>query len=170
MNKIDKLSNSTRYLDKALEVFAVMCLVLSVGLAFIGVILRYQFGLSYQLLEEVCRYAIIYGVFAYLGPLIKKDEHIKMSFLEEKLTAKNKHVMNFIINIILLFAFIVLFYSGVIWAYSIYQMELMTLSGEMLMIIPAFAIAAGMFLGCIYSLLQLIKDFLLIRIERRQET
>lgn len=167
MGKIEKLNSSTRHLDKALEIFAVACLVLSVALAFIGVILRYQFGMSYQLLEEVCRYAIVYGVFAYIGPLIKKNEHIKMSFLEEKLTEKNKHIMNFIINLILLFSFIVLFYAGVIWAYSIYQMELNTLSGEMLMIIPAFAIVAGMFLGCIYALLQLIKDFFHIRLEGR---
>jgi len=167
MERIEKLNNSTRFLDKALEIFAVVCLILSVSLAFVGVILRYQFGVSYQLLEEVCRYAIVYGVFAYVGPLIKQNEHIKMSFLEERLTEKNKHIMNLIINGILLFAFIVLFYAGVIWAYSIYQMELNTLSGEMLMIIPAFAIVAGMFLGCIYALLQLIKDFYHIRLEGR---
>src|SRR5699024_4985716 len=167
MERIEKLNNSTRFLDKALEIFAVVCLILSVSLAFVGVILRYQFGVSYQLLEEVCRYAIVYGVFAYVGPLIKQNEHIKLSFLEVLLTEKNNHIMNLIINVILLFAFIVLFYAGVIWAYSIYQMELNTLSGEMLMIIPAFAIVAGMFLGCIYALLQLIKDFYHIRLEGR---
>ncbi len=159
MNRIEKLENSTRFLDKALEVTAVFCLILSVVLAFVGVVLRYQFGISYQILEEICRYAIVYGVFAYIGPLIKKNEHIKMSLLEDRLGGKSKHLVEFVIGIVLFISFVILFYAGVIWMSSIYSMELMTLSGEMLMVIPAFAIVAGMFFGCVYALLQVIVDF-----------
>ncbi|GIN92353.1 putative TRAP transporter small permease protein [Siminovitchia terrae] len=165
MNRIEKLENSTKFLDKALEVIAVFCLILSVVLAFVGVILRYQFGISYQILEEICRYAIVYGVFAYIGPLIKKNEHIKMSLLEDRLSRKSKHLVEFLIGIILFIAFVILFYAGIIWASSIYSMNLMTLSGEMLMVIPAFAIVAGMFFGCVYALLQMIIDFNLFRAE-----
>ncbi|RST71830.1 TRAP transporter small permease subunit [Siminovitchia acidinfaciens] len=165
MNRIEKLENSTRFLDKALEVIAVFCLILSVVLAFVGVVLRYQFGISYQILEEICRYAIVYGVFAYIGPLIKKNEHIKMSLLEDRLAGKSKHLVDFVIGIIQFIAFVILFYAGVIWMSSIYSMELMTLSGEMLMVIPAFSIVAGMFFGCVYALLQLIIDFNLFRSE-----
>lgn len=159
MNRIEKLENSTKFLDKALEVTAVFCLILSVVLAFVGVVLRYQFGISYQILEEICRYAIVYGVFAYIGPLIKKNEHIKMSLLEDRLGGKSKHLVEFVIGIVLFISFVILFYAGVIWMSSIYSMELMTLSGEMLMVIPAFAIVAGMFFGCVYALLQVIVDF-----------
>lgn len=159
MNRIEKLENSTRFLDKALEVTAVFCLILSVVLAFVGVVLRYQFGISYQILEEICRYAIVYGVFAYIGPLIKKNEHIKMSLLEDRLGGKSKHLVEFVIGVVLFISFVILFYAGVIWMSSIYSMELMTLSGEMLMVIPAFAIVAGMFFGCVYALLQVIVDF-----------
>ncbi len=159
MNRIKKLENSTRFLDKALEVTAVFCLILSVVLAFVGVVLRYQFGISYQILEEICRYAIVYGVFAYIGPLIKKNEHIKMSLLEDRLGGKSKHLVEFVIGIVLFISFVILFYAGVIWMSSIYSMELMTLSGEMLMVIPAFAIVAGMFFGCVYAFLQVIVDF-----------
>lgn len=165
MNRIEKLENSTRLLDKALEVIAVFCLILSVVLAFVGVVLRYQFGISYQIMEEICRYAIVYGVFAYIGPLIKKNEHIKMSLLEDRLAGKSKHLVDVVIGIILFIAFAILFYAGVIWMSSIYNMELMTLSGEMLMVIPAFSIVAGMLFGCIYALLQLIIDFNLFRSE-----
>ncbi len=165
MNRIEKLENSTRLLDKALEIIAVLCLIISVVLAFAGVILRYQFGISYQLLEEICRYAIVYGVFAYVGPLIKKNEHIKMSLLEDRLSRKSKYLVEFLIGIILFIAFVILFYAGIIWMSSIYNMNLMTLSGEMLMVIPAFAIVAGMLFGCVYALLQMLIDFNLFRAE-----
>ncbi|KIL73946.1 hypothetical protein SD78_3004 [Bacillus badius] len=86
-----------------------------------------------------------------------------MSLLEDYLKGKSKHILDFIIGIILFISFAILLYAGVIWVTSLNSMQLKTLSGEMLMVIPAFAIVMGMFFGCIYSLIQMIKDFCLIR-------
>lgn len=165
MGRIEKIDSYSNTLDKVLSVLAATCLLVSVGLAFIGVILRYQFGVSYQLLEEVCRYAIVYGVFIYIGPLIKNNEHIKMTFLDEKLSGKPKKVKDLLISVILFVSLIILSYSSIIWVTSLYEMRLNTLSGEMLMAIPAFAILLGMILSSIYAGLEVFKEMILLKSE-----
>lgn len=165
MERIEKIDNYSNQLDKVLSILAVTCLIVSVGLAFIGVILRYQFGVSYQLLEEICRYAIVYGVFIYIGPLIKKDEHIKMTFLDEKLSVKSKLRKDLLLSIIMFISLVILSYASVIWVSSLYEMKLNTLSGEMLMAIPALAILIGMMLSTVYAALEIIKDVALLKNE-----
>lgn len=165
MERVEKIDGYSNWLDKVLSVLAVTCLLISVGLAFIGVILRYQFGVSYQVLEEICRYAIVYGVFIYIGPLIKKDEHIKMTFLDEKLGEKSKQLKDLLLSVILFISLVILSYASIIWVSSIYDMKLNTLSGEMLMVIPASAILIGMVLSAVYAALEVIKDVTLLKSE-----
>ncbi|MUV06093.1 TRAP transporter small permease subunit [Planococcaceae bacterium Storch 2/2-2] len=160
---VQSIDKKTETLDKILTFLAVTALLVSVILAFVGVILRYQFGVSYQILEEICRYAIVYAVFIYMGPLIKKDEHIKMAFLDEKLTGKSGYMKNTILNVVLFLSLCVLSYASVKWFYSIYQMKLHTLSGEMLMVVPAFAIVIGMALSILYTFMEILKGVHLIK-------
>lgn len=165
MERIEKIDSYSNTLDKVLSILAATCLLVSVGLAFLGVILRYQFGVSYQLLEEICRYAIVYGVFIYIGPLIKNNEHIKMTFLDEKLSGNTRKVKDLLLSIILFVSLVILSYASIIWVTSLYEMKLNTLSGEMLMAIPAFAILLGMILSSIYAGLEIVKDITLLKNE-----
>lgn len=162
---IRKNESSTSSLDKGLEFIALSSLIMSVSLSIIGVITRYFMGVSYDIIEELCRYSIIYGVFAYIGPLIKKNEHIKMDLLQNLLKDKRlKYINDLIINIILLLSFGFLFWSGIQWVNSLLQINLMTSTGSMLMFIPTLAIPLGMFFACIYSFQQIIVDFNKIRL------
>ena len=153
-----KIESSVRLLDKSLELFALFCLTVSVLLAVFNVAMRYFFDTSFGVIEEICRYSIIYGVFAYLGPLIKKDEHIKVDFLQSKLSGKVKDVNNLIISIVLLGAFTFLCWTSIQWVNSLYQMKLMSNSGSISMVIPTITVPIGMFLGCFYSVLQILTD------------
>lgn len=159
MEKIRKIDSSTRYLDKALEYVALICLLISVIGAIINVILRYIFGMSFEIIEEICRYSIIYGVFAYIAPLIKRNEHLKMSILKDRLTGRIAKLNNLVISVFLFFAFIILFWSSIVWISSLISVGVMTVSGSMLMFIPALSIPIGMFLGALYSLVQIVSDF-----------
>lgn len=165
MERTEKIDSYSNKLDKLLGIIAVACLLISVGLAFLGVILRYQLGVSYQIMEEVCRYAIVYAVFIYMGPLIKKNEHIKMTFLDEKLVGKSLLIKDLLISSILFISLVTLSYASVVWISSLYEMRLNTLSGEMLMAIPAFAILLGMFLSAFYAALEVFKDVALLKSE-----
>ena len=154
--KIHKMESSTRVLDKGLEFVALLSLIVSVSLAVFGVFMRYFFGVSYGMIEEICRYSIIYGVFAYIGPLIKKNEHIKMDLMDNLLKGKARIVNDLMISFILFFAYAFLCWTGFQWVSSLFQMKLMTSSGTMLMAIPTIAVPIGMFFGCVYAFQQII--------------
>ncbi|MEI3610709.1 TRAP transporter small permease [Pseudogracilibacillus sp. SO10305] len=159
MDLMKSITRIAQFMDKTLEIFAMITIVISVALAFINVILRYFYGISYELLIEISTYSIVYGVFAYVGPLIKQDEHIKMNILREFF--QDRKFINYIdifISFLMLCIFTYLFYGGILWSSSLLEMGSKTLSGEMLLFIPALAVVAGMVIGLIYSLLQMIKE------------
>lgn len=158
-----KLERVITKLDRILEFLAVCLLVISVLLAFIGVILRYQFNISFEILTEVSTYSIVYAVFLYLGPLIKQDGHIKMSLLENILKGKSIAVINILIDLLMFLAFIFLTKASLSWTSSLLEMKTKTLSGGMLMVIPAFAVVLGMILGLIYTLFCIVKETLSLR-------
>jgi len=166
--KTRKIESSIRVLDKSLEVFSLFTLLISVTLAVFSVILRYLFDISFQVVEEICRYSIIYGVFAYIGPLIKKDEHLKMDLIQNFLRGKIKHYNDLLISIILFASFIFICWSSINWSISLLNMNLMTDSGIVLMFIPALAIPLGMFFSCIYSFLKIIQDYDKIRLYKSE--
>lgn len=168
MVKTRKIESSIRVLDKSLEVFSLFTLLISVTLAVFSVILRYLFDISFQVVEEICRYSIIYGVFAYIGPLIKKDEHLKMDLIQNFLRGKIKHYNDLLISIILFASFIFICWSSINWSISLLNMNLMTDSGIVLMFIPALAIPLGMFFSCIYSFLKIIQDYDKIRLYKSE--
>jgi TRAP-type C4-dicarboxylate transport system permease small subunit len=161
--KIQKIEAFTQKLDKWLENIAMVTLIISTVLAVLGVIMRYFFDTSLQILEEICRYSIIYGVFMYIGPLIKKAEHIKMDLMDSLLKGKVKILNELLISIITTFSYAFLFLSGIKWVVSLFEMNMMTTSGTMLMVIPTFSIPLGMFFGCLYSIQQIIINFYKIR-------
>ncbi|MBU8906231.1 TRAP transporter small permease [Desertibacillus haloalkaliphilus] len=169
MENIEKIERSTKYLDKSLLVISLVCLIISVVGAVLSVFFRYMLGLSFQVIEEICRYAIIYGVFAYIGPLIKQNQHLKMSILKDLLKGKLKYINNLLISILLFASFVFLFWASTIWIISLLEMGVRTASGTMLMFIPTLSIPIGMFLGSIYSLLQIILDACRLRHHLKEE-
>ncbi|WP_216829869.1 TRAP transporter small permease [Alkalihalobacterium elongatum] len=163
MDKLQKIDSSTRFLDKGLEITAIVCLIISVAGAVISVFSRYLLGMSFQVIEEICRYAIIYGAFAYIGPLVKRKEHLKMDILQGLLKNKVKKSNELLISVILFASFGFLCLSSIMWTISLLNMQVKTASGIMLMFIPALAIPIGMLLGCIYSFLQILQNFYKLR-------
>jgi len=163
MYSIKRLESSTRLLDKILEVSALSLLVISATLALFNIATRFFFDTSYSLVEELSRYTIIYATFMYLGPLIKKDEHIKMDFLNSILKGRWLQINNLLINIIVLASCVVLFWTGTQWVISLFQLGIKTTSGTMLIAIPSLAIPLGMFFACLYSILLIVIDYKKIR-------
>lgn len=162
MGKVNILEKLISLADKLLEYFAIFMIGCSVLLAFVSVILRYVFGVSYEILTEISVYTIVYGVFFYMGPLIRQNEHIKMSALHEILSKKVLSYIDLLINIILALVFAFLIYGGYGWSFSLLDMKIKTLSGGMLLFVPALAILIGMVIGLVYSLLEIIKGVKII--------
>ncbi|MBM4763364.1 TRAP transporter small permease subunit [Bacillus sp. B15-48] len=170
MSQNQKVNKGIAYIDKGLLVIALICLIISVIGAVASVFFRYVMDLSFQMIEEICRYSIIYGVFAYIGPLIKQKEHLKMSILQDHLKGKVKLYNDLLISVLLSATFAYLLWSSIVWTNSLLAINMLTASGTMLMFVPAFAIPIGMFLGCLYSILQVINDITEIRQYVKSET
>ncbi|MFS0577058.1 TRAP transporter small permease subunit [Sporosarcina sp. 179-K 3D1 HS] len=162
MEKVSGFEKTINTLDKLLEYFAIAMIGCSVLLAFVSVILRYVLGISYEILTEISIYTIVYGVFFYMGPLIRQNEHIKMSALHEILKGKVLLYIDLLINVILALTFAFLIYGGYKWSSSLLDMKVKTLSGGMLLFIPALAIIIGMIIALIYSLLEITRNIKLI--------
>ncbi|MGO4888363.1 TRAP transporter small permease [Anaerobacillus sp. MEB173] len=168
MDKIDRIEKSTQMLDRILEYIAVFCLILSVVLSIFSITMRNFFNLSYGIVEELTRFFIIYGVFSYIGPLIKKNEHIKMDLIQKIIKARWKNIINLIISIILFCSFAFLLWNSIQWVYSLLQMRLKTSTGTMLMFVPTLAIPIGMLFGCVYSFIEIIKDTYKIKLINKE--
>lgn len=163
MEKVDRIDRYTKLLDEILKYFSIFMIIISVTLAFLNMVFRYFFGISYEVWTEISTYSIIYGVFAYLGPLIKQGEHIKMDMLHEVLSKKVLNYLDVIINILLVASFVVLTYAGVLWVDSLIKINTKTLSGGIYLYIPALAVVIGMALGIIYASLEVVKSIRLIK-------
>ncbi|HZW67546.1 MAG TPA: TRAP transporter small permease [Pseudogracilibacillus sp.] len=163
MEKVDRIDRYTKLLDEILKYFSIFMIIISVTLAFLNMVFRYFFGISYEVWTEISTYSIIYGVFAYLGPLIKQGEHIKMDMLHEVLSKKILTYLDVFINLLLVASFSVLTYAGVHWVDSLIQMNTKTLSGGIYLYIPALAVVIGMALGIVYASLELVKSVILIK-------
>jgi TRAP-type C4-dicarboxylate transport system permease small subunit len=147
-----KIESYTQILDRCLEAIAVICLTVGVSFAVYNVVTRNLFSTSSDLLDELCRYIIILGVFTYIGPLIKKGEHIRMDMIDLFLkNNKTKQFINLINSILLLAAFLYLFFISYNWVTSLYQVNITTTSGSLSMFIPAISLPIGAFFGCIYA-------------------
>ena len=163
METMKKIESYTNGLDRVLTILALFLLIVSTVLAITAVILRYVFDTSYQIIEELCRFTIIYGVFLYMGPLVKKDEHIKMNVLQDYMKGKLKIYNNLLISILLLFSFIFFGWASFTWVNGLFEIGVKTLSGSMLIGIPAIAVPLGMVIGIIYAAFQVWLDLHKVR-------
>lgn len=116
-------------------------------LAFVGVILRYFFGLSYSWAEEIIVLAVIYGVFLISGPNIKRGIHISIDLLVIRLPSNGKRITSIITNAAGLFTSLFLTYAGV--QYVVYLKKVGVLStssmeAPMYLILSIFPIGMGL--------------------------
>ncbi len=100
------------FLNKLTEK-AVMFLMAAISvIIFIQVVSRYVFNNSLTWSEEVGRYVLIWITFLGASIGVKKYSHIGIDFLYEKLTLKNKTILDLIIVLLgLLLSFIMLYYG-----------------------------------------------------------
>ena len=135
---------------------AVSLLCFSAALAALGVALRYFAGSSYDLLEELCRIAVVYASLLYVGPLIARNAHLTMSFVTDQLTASGKRYFDLIlyIGVTLLIGWLLM--AAWFWEMSIKAMGMQTMSGAMQAWIPSAALPLGLAVALFYSALRVL--------------
>ncbi len=143
-------------LNRVIAAIAVSLLCFSAALAALGVALRYFADSSYDLLEELCRIAIVYASLLYVGPLITRNAHLTMSFVTDQLSASGKRFFDLIlyIGVTLLVGWLLM--AALRWELSIKVMGMQTMSGAMEAWMPSAALPLGLAIALLYSVLRVL--------------
>lgn len=128
----------------------------SAGLAFVSVVLRYLFGSSHAIVEELCRFSIVYAVLLSFGPLITRNGHLAMTVLSDLMPQRMLRRVDLVLSILLAILLAWLLRAAWAWEAGIYSMNLATMSGEMKAWIPSAALPVGTALALIYALFRIV--------------
>ncbi|WP_028029484.1 TRAP transporter small permease [Gemmobacter nectariphilus] len=141
-------------LNRVLAGVTVTLLTLSVALAFVSVVLRYVFGSSWAIIEELCRFFIVYSALLYFGPLITRNAHLTMSIVTDMLPPQVYRLFDLALHLLLVVLLAGLFQAAWQWESGLIAMGLTTMSGEMKAWIPSAALPIGVGIALVYALLR----------------
>lgn len=141
-------------LNRVLAGVTVTLLTLSVLLAFVSVVLRYAFGSSWSIIEELCRFFIVYSTLLYFGPLITRNAHLMMSIVTDLFPPPVYRLFDLGLHLLLAVLMAVLFRAAWQWESGLFAMGLTTMSGEMKAWIPSAALPLGVGIALVYTLLR----------------
>ena len=136
---LDFIERANTVLDRWLMAITGIALIFSTLLCFIGVVLRYGFGISYEWNEELCRYAVLIIVYFWAGSMIRNKQHIYFSLLSDTLKGKSQDVHRFITSILTAVLGIPLLIWGIQLTAGAAEAELQTMS-LIFPLWPAYAI------------------------------
>jgi len=82
----------SQMIEKSVRCVGLLCMISIVCLVFLNVVSRYAFGISIGAAEEWTIWAMLWGVYLFIGIQLKKRAHISVDILTNKLKGKKKSV------------------------------------------------------------------------------
>lgn len=142
--------------------FGIAMLVTSAGITFVSVIMRYGFGQSDQLMEEIARYTILYACFMYIGPCLLRGQHIAVDVISARMPAQVKRVWLFALNVLFLVVVVFVFRAGWIWVSDLYGYQMTVLGGTMPAWLPSLAVPVGMGFAVLFGIAEVLRTGLAV--------
>lgn len=136
--------------------FGIAFLTISAAVAFTSVVMRYGFGESDQMVEEISRYSILFACFLLVGPALFRGQHIAVDVLSKALPAKTHRYWEFAQRVIFLLVVSVLFWSGLIWVSDQYKYGLTIFGSSTPAWIPAISVPLGMGVAVLFGISEVI--------------
>lgn len=94
------------------EYFLVSSLILTVGLIFIQVVMRYIFKNSLTWSEEAARYIFLWQIWVGASYAVKKNKHLRISILKDKLGEENGFYFELVSHLLwIVFTLFLVFYG-----------------------------------------------------------
>ena len=147
--KIEKI------LSRILLVVGTICLSAATVLVFASVIARYFFGVSFDWLEETCRYLCVFSAFTLCGNVFFWNSDVTMEFVVNKIKApKKKLLLQIVVAIIMIVTAGMLAVFG--WQTWAGAAGMKTYSTIFPMQLPYSFLPLGMTLVVIFAILKLI--------------
>jgi len=139
-------------LAKLIDWVCITFLIISASVAFISVVLRYGFGESEQMIEEIARYSILFSCFLLVGPALFRRQHIAVDVVSNMLPAKVHLYWEFGQRLVFLVVVAMLFWSGVIWVSDQYRYGMTIFGSSTPAWIPAISVPLGMSIAVLFGI------------------
>ncbi|PZP94638.1 MAG: hypothetical protein DI587_25170 [Variovorax paradoxus] len=149
-------------LASLIDAFGIAMLVASAGITFVSVIMRYGFGKSDQLMEEIARYSILYACFMYVGPCLLRNQHIAVDVISARMPAQLKRVWQFALNVLFLVVVVFVFRAGWVWVSDLYGYKMTVLGGTMPAWLPSMAVPIGMGVAVLFGIAEVLRTGLAV--------
>lgn len=151
---IAALDRSAVRLAAGIDWIAIALLVVSAAVAFLSVVLRYGFGQSDQLLEEISRYTVLYACFLLVGPCMLRRQHISVDVISASLSPAVQRLWNVFLRLVFLAVVVVVFWSGLVWVLDQYRYGLTIFGSTMPAWLPAVSVPLGMGVAVVFGLVE----------------
>ena len=143
--------------DSPIVVCGVVAISASATLLFVGVILRYIYGTTFDIIEELSTNLVIWCVMFLGGPTFKRGSHVGMEFLAEKFRGRMRAFHYAFINIVLFGMCGVLFWKGIEVMQLVFLSGRTTISGEIPLWLMMIPVPMGAFIFCFYLISEITK-------------
>jgi len=155
MKYYEKIEKIESIIDKIINTWIVLMLLIMVVVICVKVIVYRLFGIPLNWYLEVAQYCLIN--IAYFGASLafRLKQHISIDVIVAKLSNKTKELIEIITQILLIPFLLILFYAGLI---ILFKSKGSTPTLELPMYIYYFPVCGGSLFLCIYGLLDLLKS------------
>jgi len=154
---VDPVTRASNALGRVIDGFGIAMLATSASITFVAVVMRYGFGYSEQVLEEIARYTIVYACLVYVGPLQARNQHIAVDVISSRMAPAVKRVWQFLLAVLFLVIVAVVFAAGWIWVRDLHAYGLTVLGGTMPAWIPSLSVPLGMGLAVLFGVAEVLR-------------
>lgn len=134
-------------------IFAGILLIFSMLSISIAVISRYLLGRPMGWVVEISEYSLVYITFLVAAWVLKREGHVKMDLVLNRLNARTQVMINIITSVISAIVCFILFWYGVRVTWELYQTHYFT---PTILELPKSAIIAVIFMGSMLLFLQFL--------------
>lgn len=153
----EKVDAFGAFLAKITVFVTVILTAIMVLTVLVGVFFRYVLNNSLSWTEELARYLMIWSALLSISIGIKNKEHVAIQLLLRRIPMKYAKIINFLVNIAILFFLIVLSYKGLLIA--VRAIPQLSLGLGISMIWPLLSIPVAGILAIVQQILQMINIF-----------
>lgn len=136
---------------------AAALLIASTSIAVVSVVQRYAFRTSFSIVEELCRFSLVYGVLLAFGPLIVRNMHLSMAILVDLMPQRMRQLADLVVHLFLTVLLAFLFVAAWQWEMGLVAMGMLTMSGDMRAWIPSAALPLGIAIAFVYAALRVVR-------------
>lgn len=152
-----------KIVDDADSLITFICIILLCVLTlmvFASVVLRVCFSISFQFMEELCRYTFIAFIMLMCGPVIWRETHINVDIVLKKLKGRPRKVLEILNTIMTLAVLIYIVGWSVPWISNIKRFGQLTSSQKFQLWKPNMLVPIGLGLAVLFAAALLIRQIL----------